>query len=702
MTSAKDIDQLTTTEAKSELKRLAQEIARHRRLYFQQDAPAISDADFDALVRRNEAIEARFPDLRRADSPSGQVGADAAKGFAKVRHLRPMLSLDNAFDEADVIEFVGRLRRFLGLSEEAEIALAAEPKIDGLSANLRYENGALSVGATRGDGTTGEDITENLRQIGDIPHRLKDPHPPAIVEIRGEVYMAKRDFLALNQAREAADEPAFANPRNAAAGSVRQLDPQVTAARPLKFFAYALGVAEGWGEHPKTHASLLERLEEWGFKVNPKRAVARDLSRALEFYNDLAKGRSGLPYDIDGVVYKVNDLALQERLGFVGRAPRWAIAHKFAAEQAITRLKDIVIQVGRTGTLTPVAELEPINVGGVIVSRATLHNEDEIERKDIRVGDKVVVQRAGDVIPQIVRVVEEPGHRRGRKFAFPDKCPECGAAALREEGEAARRCTGGLTCPAQAMERLRHFVSRGAFDIEGLGWKHIEAFFRDNLVKGPSDIFRLHKRRGELLEREGWGETSVDNLLGAIETRRRIALDRFIYALGIRQVGEATAKLLAKHYGSYGAWREAMIEAGDPQSSAHADLDNIDQIGPSVAGDLVRFFAEAHNREEIERLAGDPRKRKPGEVEVLDHAGPSLEGSPIAGKTVVFTGTLERMTRDEAKARAETLGAKVASSVSRKTDFVIVGADAGSKAAKARELGVRTLSEQEWLDMIGG
>ena len=695
MTGPGPIDGMSKAEAKAELQRLAKEIQRHRRLYFQLDNPQISDAEFDQLVRRNDAIEAKFPDLKRTDSPTEQVGAEVQRGFAKVRHLRPMLSLDNAFDDNDVIDFINRVRRFLRLGDDAEVALAGEPKIDGLSANLRYEQGKLTVGATRGDGAVGEDITRNLERIADVPTRLKDKSPPRLVEIRGEVYMAKRDFLALNKAREADGEPLFANPRNAAAGSVRQLDAAITAGRPLSFYAYALGEATDWRSPPKTHDSLLDQLEAWGFKVNPKRAVARTVKQALAFYAQMSEARSSLAYDIDGVVYKVNDFSWQERLGFVGRAPRWAIAHKFPAEQAVTQLKDIVIQVGRTGTLTPVAELEPINVGGVMVARATLHNEDEIQRKDIRVGDRVVVQRAGDVIPQIVKVVDADRRGRGKPFRFPEKCPECGSRAVREEGEAARRCTGGLTCPAQAMERLRHFVSRGAFDIEGLGWKHIEAFFKDDLIKSPSDIFRLADHREDLLGREGWGETSVDNLLGAIEARREVPLDRFIYALGIRQVGEATAKLLARHYGSLTAWREAMIEARDTASSAHADLDNIDQIGPSVAGDLIAFFAEKHNLTEIDRLAG------PGGVRVENHVAVSAKDSPVAGKTVVFTGTLEHMTRDEAKAKAEMLGAKVASSVSRKTDFVIVGVDAGSKAAKAAELGVRTLSEEEWLKMIG-
>ena len=687
--------ELSPGEAKTELKRLAKEIARHDLLYHQKDAPEISDAEYDALVKRNKAIEALFPSLKRTDSPSARVGAEPAAGFAKVRHLRPMLSLDNAFAREDVEDFIGRIRRFLGRKDEGEIELNVEPKIDGLSANLRYEDGHLTIGATRGDGAVGEDITANLKYVAGIPHRLKDPHPPKLIEIRGEVYMPHDGFFALNKAREKEGEPVFANPRNAAAGSVRQLDAGITKSRPLKFFAYALGEVEGWKREPKLHSEVLERLEGWGFTVNPKTKVARSVDDALAFYDKMAEQRADLNYDIDGVVYKVNDLALQSRLGFVGRAPRWAVAHKFPAEQAVTTLNDIVIQVGRTGALTPVAKLEPITVGGVVVSNATLHNEDEIARKDIRIGDRVIVQRAGDVIPQIVAVVDADRKNRGNPYRFPHKCPVCGSAALREEGEAVRRCSGGLTCPAQATERLRHFVSRGAFDIEGLGYKHIEAFFADDLIKTPADIFRLHRRRLELTDREGWGDSSVANLLNAIEARRRVPLDRFIYALGIRQVGEATAKLLARHYHSLKEWRHAMLAAAkDREGTAYQDLNNINQIGDSVAGDILDFFAEKHNLEAIDDLAK--------EVEVADAQIVSASGSPVAGKTVVFTGALAKMTRDEAKARAESLGAKVASSVSKKTDYVIVGEDAGSKAAKAQELGVKMLSEDEWLELIGG
>jgi DNA ligase (NAD+) len=687
--------ELSPGEAKTELKRLAKEIAHHDILYHQKDAPEISDAAYDALVKRNKAIEALFPSLKRTDSPSARVGAEAAAGFAKVKHLRPMLSLDNAFTREDVEDFIGRIRRFLGRKDEAEIELNVEPKIDGLSANLRYEDGVLVLGATRGDGSVGEDITVNLKHVADIPHKLKDPHPPKLIEIRGEVYMPHDGFFKLNKQREKEGEPVFANPRNAAAGSVRQLDPEITKSRPLHFFAYAFGDVQGWKDEPELHSEALARLKKWGFVVNPKTRVAKTLEDALAFYDELAEERADLNYDIDGVVYKVNELALQNRLGFVGRAPRWATAHKFPAEQAVTTLNDIAIQVGRTGALTPVAKLEPITVGGVVVSNATLHNEDEIARKDVRIGDKVIVQRAGDVIPQIVAVVDADRKGRGKPYKFPEKCPVCGSLATREEDEAVRRCSGGLTCPAQATERLRHFVSRGAFDIEGLGYKHIEAFFADDLVKTPADIFHLHRRKMELMDREGWGESSVNNLLKAIEARRTIPLDRFIYALGIRQVGEATAKLLARHYHSLGEWQAAMIEAAkDREGAAYQDLNNIDQIGDSVAGDILDFFAEKHNLDAMKALAK--------ELTVEDAQAVSNTGSPVSGKTVVFTGALAKMTRDEAKARAESLGAKVASSVSKKTDYVIVGEDAGSKAAKAAELGVKMLSEDEWLGLIGG
>jgi DNA ligase (NAD+) len=686
-------DGLSRAQAAEELERLAAEIAHHDRLYHQQDAPEVSDADYDALRQRNEAIEARFPDLVRADSPSRRVGAAPAGGFAKVRHRAPMLSLSNAFDAEDIAEFFARVRRFLNLGE-APVELVAEPKIDGLSISLRYERGRFVQGATRGDGTDGEDVTANLRTLGDLPQAIGDGAPD-VLEVRGEVYIARDDFLNLNRVQEAAGAKVFANPRNAAAGSLRQIDTQVTAGRPLALFAYALGeVSEAVAE---THWGFLERLRGWGFPTNPLAQVCSGVDEVLAFYDDVLARRADLPYDIDGIVYKVSRFDWQERLGFVSRAPRWAIAHKFPAEQAETRLARISIQVGRTGALTPVAELEPVTVGGVVVSRATLHNEDEIARKDIREGDRVVVQRAGDVIPQVVAVVAEKGRRRKPRYDFPEICPVCESTATREPGEAVRRCTGGLICPAQSVERLRHFVSRNAFDIDGLGDKHIRAFFEDGLIESPADLFTLAARDDDaetpLREREGWGPTSAAKLFDAIESRRRIALDRFIYALGIRQVGQATAKLLARNYGTFEAWRAAMTKAADPDSPDYADLVNIDQIGPLVAADLIAFFAEPRNQTILDGLLE--------QLDIEAAVAPDVSGSPVAGKTVVFTGTLESQSRNEAKARAEALGAKVAGSVSGKTDYVVVGAEAGSKARKAAELGVTTLSEQEWLDLIG-
>ncbi len=693
MTPAADIavDKLTPAQAAQELARLAKDIAYHDDLYHRKDAPEISDADYDRLRRRNDAVEARFPELRRPNSPSLRVGAAPAAGFAKVAHSRPMLSLDNAFAEADAREFVARIRRFLGLKEDAAVELVAEPKIDGMSASLRYEDGVFVQGATRGDGTVGEDVTANLGTIADLPKRLRGKRVPKVLEARGEVYMRRGDFQKLNAARAAAGEPVFANPRNFAAGTVRQIDPKITASRPLRFFAYS------WGEVSEpvadTHWDFLQRLHAWGFAVNPLAKRCKSIDEGLAFHAEIAGKRAELPYDIDGVVYKVDRFDWQNRLGMVSRAPRWALAHKFPAERAQTILRAIKIQVGRTGALTPVAELEPITVGGVVVSRATLHNEDEIARKDIREGDSVIIQRAGDVIPQVVAVVPERRPRHSQPFVFPDRCPVCGSHAVREEGMAVRLCTGGLVCPAQAVERLKHFVSRNALDIDGLGDKHIEAFWREGWLKKPGDIFRLHRHAAELEAREGWGRQSVGKLTMSIEARRKIPLERFIYALGIPQVGEATARLLAKNYGSLAAWRDAMIAAQDAAGPAYHELDNIEGIGPSLAADIVAFFDEAHNLEVLDDLAK--------EIEVRDFVQPKTQGSPIAGKSVVFTGELAAMTRGEAKARAEALGAKVASSVSRKTDYVVVGADAGSKAAKAKELGVNTLAEDEWLKLIG-
>lgn len=689
-----DIDpgNLTETEAAAELERLAAEIAAHDKAYHADDAPVIPDAEYDALRRLNDAIEARFPDLVREDSPSRQVGAAPAGGFAKVAHARPMLSLGNVFSEEELRDFVDGLRRFLKeLRDDPTIAIefVAEPKIDGLSISLRYENGEFVTGATRGDGAVGEDVTENLRTLDEVPKTLMGA--PEILEVRGEVYMTRPDFLEMNERQEAAGEKVFANPRNAAAGSLRQLDSTITAARPLKLFAYAWGdLSEPVGE---TQWDFLAALGKWGFPVNPLARVCGSVEEILENYEKLSAARAGLDYDIDGIVYKVNRLDWQERLGMVSRAPRWAVAHKFPAEKAETVLNGITIQVGRTGTLTPVAELEPVTVGGVVVSRATLHNEDEIGRKDIRIGDTVMIQRAGDVIPQVVEVVTAKRPKESKPFVFPEVCPECGSHAVRPEGEAARRCTGGLVCPAQALERMKHFVSRNAFDIEGLGAKHIEAFMADDILRTPADIFRLGDHRDGIAGREGWGDRSADNLIAAIGDRRAIDLDRLIYALGIPQVGSATARLLAKQYGALDNWRNAMGAAENRESEAYAELTDIDGIGPSVAEDILEFFGEAHNRAVLDDL---------GELlDVRNFEAPDTVGSPIAGKTVVFTGTLETVTRSEAKVRAESLGAKVAGSVSTKTDYVVAGPGAGSKAKKAADLGIATLTEDEWLKLIG-
>jgi DNA ligase (NAD+) len=688
------VERLTPAHAAAELAELAAAIAHHDRRYYRDDAPEVSDAEYDALRRRNQAIEARFPELIRADSPSHRVGAPPVEDFGKVRHRVPMLSLDNAMAAGEVSEFVRRVRRFLNLPADAPLDLVAEAKIDGLSANLRYEDGSFVQGATRGDGTVGEDVTANLRTIHDIPQRLEGGALPSLLEVRGEVYMERADFIALNAAREAAGEPVFANPRNFAAGSLRQLDPGITARRRLRFFAYAWGEAvppiEG------AYGDFLDRLHEWGFRVNPLTERCADEAAVIAYHERLGARRFELPYDIDGVVVKVNRIDYQRRLGFVGRAPRWAIAFKFAAEQAETRVVGISVQVGRTGALTPVAALEPVTVGGVVVTRATLHNQDYIESKDIRVGDTVVVQRAGDVIPQVVEVRYERRPRDTEAYVFPDQCPVCGSLALRPPGEAVRRCTGGLICPAQITERLRHFVSRSALDIEGLGRKQVPQLLEAGLIRRPGDVFRLAADPERLQQLETlplWGRKKTDNLRRAIEARRRIPLARFINALGIRYVGETNARLLARHYGSLDEWRTAMIAAADGDPHAREELEAINGIGPAAAEALVEFFKEVHNREVVEDLASL--------IEVEDATADVAATSPLAGKTVVFTGTLAHMTRAEAKATAEALGAKVAGSVSSKTDYVIVGADAGSKAKKAAGLGVTTLGEAEWQALAG-
>jgi DNA ligase (NAD+) len=677
-------------EAAQALATLAAEIARHDQAYHEHDAPLISDAEYDALRQRNAAIEAEFPHLVRPDSPSRRVGAAPTAGFAKVRHRVPMLSLDNAFDPEDFNEFCARIRRFLHLPDGANLAFVAEPKIDGLSINLLYENGTLVRGATRGDGTEGEDVTANLRTMRTVPARLHGASP-ALIEIRGEVFMTKADFLALNAAQAGAGQKLFANPRNAAAGSLRQLDPAITATRPLSLFAYALGDVEG--SVPGTHSAYLEQLRAWGFQVNPLSRRLAGEAEAAAFQQETALARAGLGYDIDGVVYKLDDLALQRRLGFVGRAPRWAIAWKFPAEQAATVLEDIRIQVGRTGALTPVAWLAPVNVGGVLVTRATLHNEDEIARKDARVGDTVVLQRAGDVIPQIVQVMLDRRPDGAAPFVPPETCPACGSLAVRAAGEVVRRCTGGLICPAQTVERLIHFVSRGAFDIEGLGEKTIQEFHGLGWLHGPADIFRLERHRAELLGREGWKEKSVSNLMQAIESRRTVPLDRFIYALGIRRVGETNAKLLARHYTSYAAWRAQMLAATTVGSDERLALGSILGVGKALADELAAFFVEPRNLAALDDLAAL--------LTIQDAKRAATADGALSGKNLVFTGTLETMSRPEAKARAEALGARVTDSVSKRTDLLILGADAGSKAKKAAELGVPTATEAEWREMAG-
>ena len=676
-----------SSDPAAEIARLAAEIARHDEAYHRRDAPIVSDAEYDALKARYRALVTAHPTLRPADDPDARVGAAPAEGFAKLRHAEPMLSLDNAFGTAEFEEWQARIRRFLGLGADSLLAMVGEPKIDGLSINLTYRDRKFVHGATRGDGIEGEDVTANLLTIAEIPRTL-GRDAPDLIEIRGEIFLTKPDFLALNAAQEKAGEKTFANPRNAAAGSLRQKDSLVTASRPLKLFAYALGAASR--RPAATHAEWLDRLRAWGFAVNPLSRPLAEMAAAESFQAEIADRRAALPYDIDGVVYKVDSLDLQARLGFVGRAPRWAIAWKFPAEQAVTRINAITIQVGRTGALTPVAELEPVGVGGVLVSRATLHNEDEIARKDFRVGDTVIVQRAGDVIPQLVGVV--PGHKRGpEKFVFPDHCPVCGSHAVRPADEAVRRCTNGLSCPAQVQERLRHFASRPALDIEGLGEKTVMEFFQAGLLNSLPDIFDLPKHEAEIAAREGWGEISARNLVRAIEARRIAPLEKFIFALGIRRIGEANAKLLARHYGSLAAWEQAMLAARVVGSEAREELGSIAGIGPAIAQELVDFFDEPRNVAVLDALAA--------RMEVQDAV--VTQGGQLAGRTLVFTGTLANMTRDEATARAEAAGAKVAKSVSKKTDFLVAGADAGSKAAKAAELGVRVLSEAEFLELAG-
>ena len=684
---------LSLEDAKVKYKKLVANIHHHDDLYNNKDAPEISDADYDQLRKELLELEEKFPQLISDQSPSQTVGAKVASGFKTIRHAMPMLSLSNAFEDQDVVDFVTRVKKFLNIAETEPLAVVAEPKIDGLSCTLRYEHGQLKFAATRGDGAEGEDITENVKTIRDVPQSLP-AGVPDILEVRGEIYMRKSEFLELNQQQELKGEKIFANPRNAAAGSVRQLDSNITKNRPLRFFGYALG--ELSSPIADTQDGIRKKLKSFGFAQAEPITVANSVEDLLTYYHKVEIERPDLPYDIDGVVYKVDRLDLQERLGFVARAPRWATAHKFPAQQAVTILKEIKIQVGRTGALTPVAELEPITVGGVVVSRATLHNEDELNRKDVRVGDHVIIQRAGDVIPQVVSVVLEKRLPNSKAYIYPDTCPACGSHAVREEGEVVRRCTGGLICPAQAVERLKHFVSRNAFDIEGLGAKIIEEFHADGFIKTPADIFTIEARdKGSLTPlrvREGWGDLSVKKLFDSIQNRRTISLERFIYALGIRQIGESTAKRLATTYESISKFIAEMDAAQNKESEQYSSILNIEDIGASVANDLLDFFAEPHNKQVVTDLLN--------QITVTDYKPVKVSNSVVAGKTVVFTGSLVKMTRAEAKAKAESLGAKVAGSVSAKTDYVVAGEDAGSKLTKARELNLAVLSEDDWLELI--
>ncbi|MBQ0764940.1 MAG: NAD-dependent DNA ligase LigA [Sulfitobacter litoralis] len=703
MTDKTALQDLSQEDAKAELARLADLLSRANKAYHTQDAPDLSDAEYDRLKLRNTTIEGRFPTLKRADSPSDKVGAAPAEGFSKLRHDVPMLSLGNAFEDDDVVDFSARIRKYLGLPPGAPLAFTAEPKIDGLSLSLRYEKGDLVQAATRGDGAVGENVTANARTIGTIPTRIEGA--PDLLEVRGEVYMRHDDFDALNARQTANGGKVFANPRNAAAGSLRQLDAEMTRARPLAFFAYAWGaLSEPLAE---TQYQAIARLKGFGFDTNPLTTLCDGPQAMIAHYRKIEEQRATLGYDIDGVVYKVNDLALQDRLGFRSTTPRWAIAHKFPAELAWTRLEDITIQVGRTGALSPVARLQPVTVGGVVVSNATLHNEDYIkgldskgatirEGKDVRVGDWVQVYRAGDVIPKIADVDLSKRPEDADAFAYPTLCPECGSDAIREEGDAVRRCTGGLICPAQAVEKLKHFVSRGAFDIDGLGAKQVEQFHTDGWIAEPADIFTLKSRFAsgmqQLKNRDGWGEKSADKLFQAIDDKRKIPLSRVIFALGIRHVGEAASNLIAQHYGSWTTFERAMEQAKTGDGPAWSDLIGVDGVGQVMAQSLVNTFAQEAERASIDRLVA--------QLSVQDVARPDTDGSPVAGKTVVFTGTLEKMTRAEAKARAERLGAKVSGSVSAKTDILVAGPGAGSKAKKAADLGIQTMDEDGWLALI--
>jgi len=683
-------DDLTPLDAVVELKLLAAEIQSHNRAYHQLDQPSITDAEFDSLVKRNRDIEKKFPNLVRPDSPSSTVGAHIQAGFSKVTHKVAMLSLGNAFNKQDVVDFNDRIKRFLGLAVDVEITMVAEPKIDGLSFSARYNKGKFVEGATRGDGKVGENITQNLMQVDDLPKTISGDVPD-VIEVRGEVYMTKNDFMALNHRQQKNGAKIFANPRNAAAGSLRQLDADITKSRPLSCFVYALGdLSEPIFDSQWT---MFQHFKKWGFKVNPWTKQCRTVDELIDIYDAVAESRADLDYDIDGMVYKVDRFDMQKRLGFVSRAPRWAIAHKFPAELAETEVENIVIQVGRTGALTPVAYLKPVSVGGVLVSRATLHNEDEVARKDIRIGDRVVIQRAGDVIPQIVRVLKDKRPDNATAFKMPVTCPVCGSHATRDEDEAVRRCSGGLGCPAQAVERLKHFVSKPAFNIDGLGAKHIEVFFHDGLITTPVDIFKLEQKRDQFVDREGWQEKSLNKLFQAINARKKVELSIFIYALGIRHIGAANARLLAKNYTSCTHLKNKLLEAAtNKDNDAYLDLVNIDGIGPAVADALTGFVREPLNRRILDELVDI--------IDVIDQPEDNSEGSEIAGKVLVFTGTLEQMSRAEGKHQAEQLGAKVSGSVSAKTDLLIAGPGAGSNRTKAEKLNISIINEQQWLELL--
>ncbi|MCP4924275.1 MAG: NAD-dependent DNA ligase LigA [bacterium] len=697
--NTKAFEKMTTAQASQEIERLSIELRRHDRLYYHEDAPAVSDSEYDALRQRLLELEKAFPDLVRPDSPTQTVGVTPLTGrFEKRKHRVRMLSLDNAFSKEDLYDFVDRCHKGAGRSSEEEpLEFLVEPKFDGLSIALTYQSGHLVRAVTRGDGVQGETVTHTINTIKDIPHRLKTDEKvdfPDLFEVRGEIYIERDAFQALNQLRETEGKSVFANPRNAAAGSVRQLDASVTETRPLRFFAYGVE-----GVSAPTQSVLLERLESWGLRLCDRRLISSDFELIHQFYEELVNTRDQLPYDIDGVVYKVNGLGIQKRLGFVARAPRFAIAYKFPAEQAETQLKNITIQVGRTGVLTPVAELEPVTVGGVVVSRATLHNADEIQRKDVRAGDRVRIQRAGDVIPQVVSVIVDKDHEARDPFVFPEHCPVCGSAVIRDEDKAAHRCLGGLTCPAQAVRKLQHFVSKGAFDIEGFGAKQVEAFYKEGILKSPVDIFRLQEINETLSPplqiREGWGPRSTNNLFAAIEEKRTVSLDRFIYALGIPQIGEVSAKLLASTYGAYQDWIAAMSQAsqGGAGSQAYQDLIALDGIGEVVAESLLLYINDPKHKVLLSDLVDQGRIhiKEAQKVETIS------QNHPLFGKTIVFTGTLKHSTRDQAKERARSLGMKVTNSVSSKTDYVIAGTDPGSKVKKAKELGVTIWNEENWI-----